>query len=134
MKAAVKREVDKGWGNRLLEVLRAILRRCVNEWEWLDRAPYVKMFKEPTRRIRHTDMRQVAEPVLVQTLVPESTVETLDVSVLVGFSRLNQKQIHASCMRPGYEYFAKSIFLSHFSPIVSPLKVQPMITTTTNYR
>ncbi len=25
--------------NRTLEVLRAILRKCVNEWEWLDRAP-----------------------------------------------------------------------------------------------
>jgi integrase len=36
----------------LLEVLRAILRKCVNEWEWLDRAPAVRMLKEPTRRIR----------------------------------------------------------------------------------
>ena len=39
--------------NRVMEVLRAILRKCVNEWEWLDRAPYVKMLKEPTRRIRY---------------------------------------------------------------------------------
>ncbi len=38
--------------NRMLEVLRAILRKCVNEWEWLDRAPQVRMLKEPTRRIR----------------------------------------------------------------------------------
>ena len=38
--------------NRTLEVLRAILRKCVNEWEWLDRAPQVRMLKEPTRRIR----------------------------------------------------------------------------------
>jgi integrase len=38
--------------NRTLELLRAVLRKCVNEWEWLDRAPYVRMFKEPTRRIR----------------------------------------------------------------------------------
>jgi len=38
--------------NRSLEVLRAILRRCVNEWEWLDRAPQVRMLKEPTRRVR----------------------------------------------------------------------------------
>ncbi len=39
--------------NRMMEVVRAILRRCVNEWEWLDRAPHVKMLKEPTRRIRY---------------------------------------------------------------------------------
>ncbi len=38
--------------NRVLEVLRAILRKCVNEWEWLDRAPQIRMLKEPTRRIR----------------------------------------------------------------------------------
>jgi len=38
--------------NRVLEVLRAILRKCVNEWEWLDRTPKIRMLKEPTRRIR----------------------------------------------------------------------------------
>lgn len=38
--------------NRVLEVVRAILRKCVNEWEWLDRAPQIRMLKEPTRRIR----------------------------------------------------------------------------------
>jgi integrase len=38
--------------NRTLEVLRAILRKCVDEWEWLDRAPKIRMLKEPTRRIR----------------------------------------------------------------------------------
>ena len=38
--------------NRSLEVLRAILRRCTNDWEWLDRVPQVRMLKEPTRRVR----------------------------------------------------------------------------------
>ena len=38
--------------NRVLEVLRAILRKCVNDWEWLDRAPRIRMLREPTRRIR----------------------------------------------------------------------------------
>jgi len=38
--------------NRTLEVLRAILRKCVDDWEWLDRAPKIRMLKEPTRRIR----------------------------------------------------------------------------------
>lgn len=39
--------------NRVMEVLRAILRKCADAWEWIDRAPKVRMFKEPTRRIRH---------------------------------------------------------------------------------
>jgi integrase len=29
--------------NRTLELVRAILRKCVNDWEWLDRAPKVRM-------------------------------------------------------------------------------------------
>lgn len=48
--------------NRTLELLRAVLRKCVNEWEWLDRAPYVRMLKEPTRRIRfltHEEARRL---------------------------------------------------------------------------
>ena len=51
-----KEKLAAGWTNatvnRTLELLRAMLRKCVNEWEWLDRAPYVRMLKEPTRRIR----------------------------------------------------------------------------------
>ena len=38
--------------DRFLELVRAILRRCVNDWVWLDRAPSVRMLREPTRRIR----------------------------------------------------------------------------------
>ena len=33
-------------------MVRAILRQCVNEWEWLERPPQVRMLREPTRRIR----------------------------------------------------------------------------------
>jgi integrase len=38
--------------NRMMEVIRAILNKCVKEWEWIDRAPYMRMLKEPKRRIR----------------------------------------------------------------------------------
>jgi integrase len=38
--------------NRTMEVLRAILRKAANEWEWLDRAPAVRMLPEPKRRVR----------------------------------------------------------------------------------
>jgi integrase len=39
--------------NRVMEVLRAILRKCADEWEWIERAPKVRMLREPTRRIRY---------------------------------------------------------------------------------
>ena len=38
--------------NRTLALIRAILRKCARDWEWLDRAPAVQLLKEPTRRIR----------------------------------------------------------------------------------
>jgi hypothetical protein len=35
-----------------LALVRAILRKCVRDWEWLDRAPAVRLLEEPSRRIR----------------------------------------------------------------------------------
>jgi len=32
--------------------VRAILRKCVNDWEWLEGSPKIRMLREPTRRIR----------------------------------------------------------------------------------
>lgn len=44
--------VSNAMVNRLLEVLRAILKAAVDEWEWTDRAPKVRMLPEPKRRVR----------------------------------------------------------------------------------
>jgi integrase len=38
--------------NRMQQVIRVILRRAVNEWEWIDRCPKFRMLPEPTRRVR----------------------------------------------------------------------------------
>ena len=38
--------------NRTLEVIRAVLRKAAHEWEWLDKAPTIRMLPEPKRRIR----------------------------------------------------------------------------------
>ena len=48
----------------------------------------------------HCGMGQVNEPVLIQAFVAEATIERFDVGVLIGFSRLNQKQFHATSMCP----------------------------------
>ncbi len=36
----------------MLEVVRAILRKAEREWEWIDRAPSIRMLNEDNRRIR----------------------------------------------------------------------------------
>ncbi len=38
--------------NRMLEIVRAILRRAEREWGWLERAPQVRMVPEANRRVR----------------------------------------------------------------------------------
>lgn len=38
--------------NRMLEVARAILRRAAREWEWIDRAPSVRMLQVSKKRVR----------------------------------------------------------------------------------
>ena len=52
IKAKVSEGVKNSTVNRVLEVLRAILRRSVIDWEWLSTSPRVPMLKEPLRRIR----------------------------------------------------------------------------------
>jgi integrase len=44
--------------NRTLALIRATLRKCARDWEWLDRAPAVQLLKEPTRRIRFLNRHQ----------------------------------------------------------------------------
>jgi len=38
--------------NRMLALVRAILRKAEREWEWLDRAPIIRLHKEDNKRIR----------------------------------------------------------------------------------
>jgi integrase len=46
------RESSGPTANRTLALIRAILRRACYEWEWIDKAPKVRMFKERKRRVR----------------------------------------------------------------------------------
>lgn len=38
--------------NRMLAVIRAILNKAASEWEWLDKAPKIRLLKEDNNRIR----------------------------------------------------------------------------------
>ena len=72
--------------NRTLELVRAILRRCVNEWEWLERAPYVRMLNEPKRRIRFLT-RDEAQRLLV--VLPEHLGDMAAFSLATGLRAAN---------------------------------------------
>ncbi len=72
--------------NRTLELVRAVLRKCVNEWEWLDRAPSVRMLREPTRRIRFLT-RDEAQRLLAA--LPEHLADMAAFSLATGLRAAN---------------------------------------------
>ncbi len=47
-----RKESSPTTANRMLQIVRALMRKAEREWEWIDRAPAVQLFQEPKRRIR----------------------------------------------------------------------------------
>jgi len=54
-----KNESSGSTANRYLALIRSILRRACFEWEWIARAPKVRMYKEVKRRVRWITPEQV---------------------------------------------------------------------------
>lgn len=52
IRAAKLKEATKGTTNRYLALVRSILLRARDEWEWIDKVPKVRLFKETASRER----------------------------------------------------------------------------------
>ena len=63
-----KQEASPSTANRYLALLRAILRMARDEWEWVERAPRVRLFPEPKKRVRWITREEAA--VLLRELPP----------------------------------------------------------------
>ena len=72
--------------NRTLALVRSILRKCVRDWQSLDRAPSVRMLKEPTRRIRYLT-RSEADRLLAE--LPEHLRDMATFSLASGLRAAN---------------------------------------------
>lgn len=70
-----KRESSAATANRYLALIRAILNKACDEWEWIDKAPKVKMYKEIKRRVRWITVEQVK--ILLNELPSHQKVVTL---------------------------------------------------------
>lgn len=79
--------------NRMLAVLRAILRRAVRDWEWLNRAPTIRMLSEPKRRIRWIS-REDAERLLAE--LPEHLAAMARFSLATGLRKSNVTKLQWS--------------------------------------
>lgn len=72
--------------NRVMEVLRAILRKCADDWEQINRAPKVRMLREPTRRVRYLSREEAQR--LLQHL-PTHMADMASFSLSTGLRRAN---------------------------------------------
>lgn len=82
----VKTGVANGTVNRMLALLRAILRRAAHDWEWTQGAPRVRLLKEPTRRVRYLTPLQ-AQRLLEQ--LPSHLAEMAAFSLATGLRKSN---------------------------------------------
>ena len=76
--------------NRTMSVLRAILRRAERRWEWLDKAPAVRMLPEPKRRVRWLTHEEVDR--LLPEL-PDHLKEMVRFSLATGLREMNVTQL-----------------------------------------
>jgi integrase len=84
--ARLRDGVSNASTNRLPQVVRVVLRRAVNEWDWLDRCPKFRMLPEPTRRVRYLAPEE-ADRLLVE--LPEHLRAMALFSVQTGLRKAN---------------------------------------------
>lgn len=76
--------------NRMLALVRGVLRKAWIEWEWIDRVPKFRMLKEPKRRVRWITREQ--EDRLVAEL-PEHLGDVVRFSMATGLRKSNVTEL-----------------------------------------
>ncbi len=72
--------------NRTLEIIRAVLRKARDDWEWIGNCPNIPMLKEPAKRVRWIT-RDQAETLL--SLVPDHQQPMMRFALETGLRRSN---------------------------------------------
>ena len=78
--------VKPSTANRMLAVVRAILRKAEREWEWIDKAPFVRLLKEDNKRIRWIT-REEASRLLKE--LPEHLADMASFNLVTGLRASN---------------------------------------------
>jgi integrase len=87
VKAEKLKTAGKSTVNRYLGLIRAILRRARDDWEWTGKTPKVKMFKEPPGRERSITVEQA------ETLLGELPAHQRDVVLFALTTGLRQSNV-----------------------------------------
>jgi integrase len=80
------KETSPATANRLLALIRAILRKAALDWEWIDKPPVIKLYRESKRRVRYLTPLQAN--MLIQEL-PEHLADMVKFSLATGLRRAN---------------------------------------------
>ena len=83
---AKRKDSSPSRANRVIALIRAVMRRAANEWEWLDKAPALRMYPEPMHRVRWLTPEQLNR--LLQEL-SEHQREAVIFAVATGLRQAN---------------------------------------------
>lgn len=79
--------------NRILALLKSILRKAKNDWEWIDKIPHIRLLPEPKRRIRWITYQEAQS--LINEL-PEHLSLVVRFSLATGLRQSNAKNLEWS--------------------------------------
>jgi integrase len=86
-------QIRNGTVNRTLALLRAVLRTAAHDWEWLDRAPRVRLLPEPKGRVRYLTAEECSR---LLSELPEHLSAMMRFSVLTGLRERNVRELRWS--------------------------------------
>lgn len=86
LEAALPGDVKPATRNRYRALIRAILRACEREWDWLDKAPVLRTEQEPRRRVAFLS-REQADALIAN--LPEKYRCLVRFALLTGLRRSN---------------------------------------------
>ena len=88
-----RKETSPATANRYLATIRAILRRAALDWEWIDKPPVIKLYREAKRRVRYLNATQAS--ILIQELPPH-LADMVTFSLATGLRRSNVTKLEWS--------------------------------------
>jgi integrase len=72
--------------NRVLAIIRSILRKAEREWEWIDRAPTIRMRKENNKRIRWITFEEAKR---LKNELPQHLSDAMEFALHTGLRESN---------------------------------------------
>ncbi len=88
-----RKEASPSTANRYLAMIRAILRRAALDWEWIDKAPLIRLYREPKRRVRWLTPEQV---VTLLRELPDHLADMVRFSLATGLRQGNVRDLEWS--------------------------------------